>query len=700
MGSERFRYKAFVSYSHRDQAVAQWLHRALESYRTPAYLVGRETATGLVEKRLGTIFRDRDELPVAADLTGQINEALAATQFLIVLCSPASAQSKWVNQEVINFKRLKGAGSIIAVIVEGEPYASTKPGQEALECFAPGLRYHVTADGTLTDQPAEPIAADLRPGKDGKRMVKLKVIAGLLGVGLDELVQRETQRRQRFMTAVTFASLLGIGVMGALTFNAIAARTDAEIAQEKAERRRTEAEELLEFMLTDLKRPLMEVGRLSEYNKVAERALNYYQRERLEDLPDGSLGRRARALHLLGEARLQEGKNEAALEIFQETYAATQELYERARNDTARIYEHSQSAFWLGRTFLEIGQVPQAAEKMGEMLQLAQAVNQITPNDANNMASVARAHISYAGLLVRLNRSGEALKSFEKARSIWEQVLTILPGDDGITGEIAHTFGWLGDTNESLGKLKSALDYHARGMEMFSTLRNKYVQERDFENRLMIAKRKTAGIAFQLGDINRALVLAQDALKLADGLISNDPSNARLRREQARLLTNLARYQVASGQWAIARSTLDHEALRNIKKARAADKSQTWHQEILILLAYLEAKILYEQGRRDEALSLLRGYVDAAMQQASSSGDAATRLATIRVLSLAGDLTVRADAELARTRWEKARSIISELGELGGPEAMTVRAAVDAKLGLQKEADEAQQYLNAARQDS
>ena len=94
VSAERFHYKAFISYNHADTQVAVWLHRALESYRIPSRLIGRETATGTIGKRIGTVFRDRDELPVSAELSGMINDALAASQFLIVLCSPSSARSK------------------------------------------------------------------------------------------------------------------------------------------------------------------------------------------------------------------------------------------------------------------------------------------------------------------------------------------------------------------------------------------------------------------------------------------------------------------------------------------------------------------------------------------------------------------------------------------------------------------------------
>ena len=57
-----FKYRAFISYSHKDEKWASWLHRALETYRVPKYLVGQDTAFGKVPDKLGKVFRDREEL--------------------------------------------------------------------------------------------------------------------------------------------------------------------------------------------------------------------------------------------------------------------------------------------------------------------------------------------------------------------------------------------------------------------------------------------------------------------------------------------------------------------------------------------------------------------------------------------------------------------------------------------------------------
>ena len=71
--SEGFAYRAFLSYSHGDKALAKRLHREVESYRIPANLVGKSTLVGKVPRRLRPIFRDREELPASGDLSAELN---------------------------------------------------------------------------------------------------------------------------------------------------------------------------------------------------------------------------------------------------------------------------------------------------------------------------------------------------------------------------------------------------------------------------------------------------------------------------------------------------------------------------------------------------------------------------------------------------------------------------------------------------
>src|ERR1700756_61273 len=103
-GRDQFKYWAFISYSSKDTKQAVWLHRQLENFRMPRALVGRPGRDEPVPRSLFPIFRDRDELPMSADLGASINDALRVARYLIVLCSPDAATSRWVNEEVRYFK--------------------------------------------------------------------------------------------------------------------------------------------------------------------------------------------------------------------------------------------------------------------------------------------------------------------------------------------------------------------------------------------------------------------------------------------------------------------------------------------------------------------------------------------------------------------------------------------------------------------
>lgn len=230
-------YAAFISYSHADQATARWLHRRIESFRFPKALVGAASPFGSVPRRLPPVFRDRDELPASSDLGRELRDGLARSRFQIVLCSPKAATSKWVNEEILSFKRLHGEGRTLALILAGEPYAD-----DERECFPPALRYRLGLDGNLSNEPAEPIAADVRAGKDGRRLALLKLLAGLSGTRLDALVRRDAARRQRRLMLVTAASLtIAIITVGLAVY--------AEVQRRAADRQRQLAERSLEFLV-------------------------------------------------------------------------------------------------------------------------------------------------------------------------------------------------------------------------------------------------------------------------------------------------------------------------------------------------------------------------------------------------------------------------------------------------------------------
>ncbi|MHC4565722.1 MAG: toll/interleukin-1 receptor domain-containing protein [Planctomycetota bacterium] len=229
-----FRYDAFISYRHiqPDRKWAKWLHRSLETFRTPKALVAEGAPA-----RLKKVFRDELELSASSDLAEEIDEALEQSRYLIVVCSPRTPESKWVNQEIVRFREMERADQVLALLVEGEP----------AEAFPPALlevRHSVSDERGWKRQElerVEPLAADVRTphpegGRYRRRMALLRLLAPLLACDLDGLNQRDRQRRRKRAAVLSIAAVALIGVLTGLTLWALHSRAEA-LRQERIARR-------------------------------------------------------------------------------------------------------------------------------------------------------------------------------------------------------------------------------------------------------------------------------------------------------------------------------------------------------------------------------------------------------------------------------------------------------------------------------
>lgn len=238
------RYAAFISYSSVDRAMGERVQKALESFVVPASLRGQDFGRGPVPKRIAPIFRDRSDADASADLGATLSAALKASDALIVLCSPAAARSKWVSEEIREFKRSGRWNRIYPAIIDGLPSrfdAQSNP----RGAFPPAL-FECWQELVLLPDSAdpEPLAPDARLEGDGLPYTVLKLVSALTSIPLTTLTQRqaETERRER-NTARWIAgamALLAVGALGggwASWLSSVEARTRLENAVEMAARR-------------------------------------------------------------------------------------------------------------------------------------------------------------------------------------------------------------------------------------------------------------------------------------------------------------------------------------------------------------------------------------------------------------------------------------------------------------------------------
>ncbi|MEP1230912.1 MAG: toll/interleukin-1 receptor domain-containing protein [Litorimonas sp.] len=524
-GQGVYKYKAFISYSHKDDPWAKWLHRRLENYRLPKSTINTVPTAQKVKHPLRPIFRDREDLAAANDLGDKIEQALTQSENLIVICSPQAAQSQWVNEEILYFKRQNRTAQIFTIIVDGEPYASHIAGREAEEAFPPALRFQLNSAGELSTNPAEPLAADMRGHADGKRLGFLKLISGLLNVGLDEIVQRDMQRNRRRVTTITSSALATILVMGTLTGFALYARQDAEQQRSIAQARTTSAEELIEFMVTDLKVKLNAVGRLDALQVVGEEASSYYDQYQLSSHDDDALGRRARVFHFLGEIQANTGELDIANNYFERAYESTQALLSRAPNNADRIFDHAQSAFWLTHVPHIKGKYDSVEVYYKEYAQLADRLLKQEPDTLRAVQEKIYANGNLASIAHLQGRNNLAYELYKADISYTQKVAAKYSDNIDLKMSLTNSYAWAADAAYKGGRVQESINYREEQYKILTELKQEHPQNADFHHRSLTSALSLTGLHLVNNDIGRSKTLLGKSLTDSAELWSSDKKN-------------------------------------------------------------------------------------------------------------------------------------------------------------------------------
>ena len=504
-----YTYKAFISYSHKDRTWARWLHRKLETYTFPKNLMGTQSDIGPVLRNLKPIFRDREELSAGHNLGEKIEAALKASENLIIICSPHAAQSHWVNQEILFFKRHNRGAKIFSVIVKGEPFASNT--QE--ECFPQGLRFDLDEAGELSSTPAEPLAADLKESGDGKRLGVLKLISGMAGLGLNDLVQRDLQRVRKRVTAITASAAAIVLAMGGLTWTALDARDEAE-------QRRNDAEGQIEFMLTDLRDEVEKVGRLDALKVVGDRALEYYNNNQDYLSNSRSMARYSRTLQYLGEIELKnlerskDANLEQAKDLFERAVNNTKALYLNSPENPDVIFDHSQAIFWRGNTHLLLGNSESAYEDFETYSQFSKKLKNLEPSSERGQTEHSLASLNLAVWYYFNNNNIKALELVVDIIPPLEKAMNLFPESQKIKLDLAEAYAWVADFNFNKNA-NISVAYRKKQKDLLYKL----IDTTQGEDDLHLRHKKLTAIS----GLSRALIefkKCEDAIKLIEKNIS------------------------------------------------------------------------------------------------------------------------------------------------------------------------------------
>jgi tetratricopeptide (TPR) repeat protein len=577
--TEPRRYKAFISYSHADGAHALWLQQALESYRTPK--ASRRARPDLPE-RLYPIFRDSDELASSTDLSESIQRAMDDSDALIVICSPAARASRWVNEEIRRFRAIGRGDRIFCLIVAGSPDPASA------DCAFPDTLLRDDGGRVLS----EPLAADLTAAGDGKRNAMLKIAAGLLKVGVDELKRRDAQRQARFWSLVAAGSLLVTALTTGLALYALHARREADV-------RRAQAENLIGFMLGDLRRNLERIGKLELLDSIGNQAMAYFaaigergtEKEMLE---------RAKALKQIGDVRFNRGQLEPALLAFRQALAQTRALYDANPGNNDYLFELGQAEFWVGYVAWQRGDLGGAYQSMQRYMEYSRELSRRSPANDDYRLELSYAYGNLASVALAQGRPEVALEEFADALALAESLLAKSPQDYELAFNVADTRSWVGTTLLELGRLAEARDEFAKAAMVMQPFHQQADDQRaSYSYCRLLTLQADADI--KRGDVGGARRGLEEALAVYGNLLEIDPTNTTWLYNALTAETYLLSL-VPPGQWTAREGATLERIESRLKGSSSADSSDKDYIRVKFRVRNLNDIVLLHRGDAAAAL--------------------------------------------------------------------------------------------------
>jgi tetratricopeptide (TPR) repeat protein len=557
---------------------------------------------------------------------------------------------------------------VLAAVLAGEPFASDLPGREDEECFPPALRYKYDRRGHRTTKRAEPLAADFRDGGDGRRVALLKLVAGMLGVGLDELVQREQTRRHRQLAYVAAASLAGMAVTSTLAVTAIQAR-------DAARDQRREAESLIGFMLGDLKDKLEPLGRLDVLDSIGARALAYYQKQDKASLSGESLAQRSKALTLLGEMADSRGELDNATRLYGEAFASTAELLRRSPDDPERLFDHAQNVFFVGQVAYERGDIAAAATRFNEYKQLADQMVALAPAERKYRLEQVYANTNLGTVLMQERRYREAASTYQSLLGEAEALASAEPGNMVYARQLDQDLAWLADAYEDSGDLDRALATRRRQLQLLSQLQPVDPRNNQLQRDAMTAHRAVGRLLASRGDIKGALPEVLKSVELSRLLLKIEPGNTDWLSAAANSQFDLSSVQLADEQVAPATTSLNAGCAIVERLLQTNSNVRDWMIGQRVKCLLLRGRIALKQNRPEEALTAAQQATRIARSTEGPVDRATQTLVTASLESDALEAVGRHDDAIAIAReairtlpasMELRPSEISEVAKLQG----------------------------------
>jgi len=413
---------------------------------------------------------------------------------------------------------------------------------------------------------------------------------------------RKFVRRHR--VGVTFAATVMLLLVGFSAATTVQARRIAR-ARAVALARQGQAEDLIGFMLGDLRTKLTEIGRLDVLDDVGKKALAYFAAVPEMAPSDEELFRSSQTLRQLGEVRFEQGDLAAAMEAYRQSLTLANGL--AARDPTNREWQVGLGASHFGVGFIKWrqGDFDGALAEFVPYLRITEALVAGRPDSLGYRMELAYAHSNIGSVKEAKGDLAGALDAFRSTLAIKQDLVRRDSTKLDWRLDLSHTYNSVGVIQRKMGDLDGAAKSFRAERALKETLVARDPANRAWERYLAIAYTYLGDLLVTRGDLDSAVANLQAGRALYADLVSRDPSNAEWRRALGAAERLVGQALVERGAADAALEVLGTSSARLEELVAKSPDNRQW-QRALVRTQTALAQALLLAGRRTEALAAAR----------------------------------------------------------------------------------------------
>lgn len=469
-------------------------------------------------------------------------------------------------------------------------------------------------------------------------------------------------RVRKFVTrhrgSVSFAAAAALLLIGFSITTAVQARRLAH-ARGVAEARQGQAEDLIGYMVGDLRTRLTPIGKLDILDTVSAHTMAYFAAVPSDELSDQELYRRADALRQLGDLRVDEGKLTEAKASYVGSLDLARGLVNRDPTVDKWQLARGASAFGVGYIAYLQGRADSAITYFNEYLRIAQALVVKAPDSLSYRQELAEAQSNIGSVQESKGDLPAALAAYESALATKRSLVAADSTNLDWRLDLSHTYNSVAVIQQKLGDLRGAASNHRAELALRESLVAKQPGNWPWVRFVAISQTYLGDLSILDGSLSEAVGRLRAADSIYQRMVAHDSSNA----EWARSLSNTERLLgaalVEAGSAPAALPILDASRARVARLLARPDAMRDWRQQ-LALTDVAQSAALAAVGRRQDALrASQRAVAEAAALGASGPTDVKARTTTADAqVSLGGALESAGRRLDARAAWTAAFAVV------------------------------------------